>query len=95
MSYKFKNAEDVEYEIVWRKPHPTHKAIGLCQSPDTKNPKIYIDPDLSERMIINTLIHECAHSFFWGVPEKKINKFANNVAKMIYTKLKELKNIKN
>jgi hypothetical protein len=46
---KFKNAEGVEYELIWKKPHHTYNADGLCYSPDAENPKILVDPKLKKR----------------------------------------------
>ena len=27
---KFKNSDGIEYELVWKKPHHTYNADGLC-----------------------------------------------------------------
>ena len=36
---KFKNSDGIEYELLWKKPHHTYNADGLCYSPDLKNRK--------------------------------------------------------
>ena len=46
---KFKNSDGIEYELVWKKPHHTYNADGLCYSPELDNPKILVDPKLKKR----------------------------------------------
>ena len=43
---KFKNSDGIEYELLWKKPHHTYNADGLCYSPELDNPKILVDPKL-------------------------------------------------
>ena len=43
---KFKNCEEVEYELNWQSPPKSYNAEGLCDSPDSENPQILIDPNL-------------------------------------------------
>jgi hypothetical protein len=79
----FKNCDGVEYEVIFKKPHHSYKAIGTCDNPHEDNPKIHIDPELKEFAIIDLVCHECAHSFFWDLPEYKVDKFARTVAQII------------
>ena len=46
---KFKNSDGIEYELIWKKPHHTYNADGLCYSPEAENPKILVDPNLKKR----------------------------------------------
>jgi hypothetical protein len=41
---KFKNFEGVEYTVNYNKPPTRFHASGLCDSPDTDDPQILIDP---------------------------------------------------
>jgi hypothetical protein len=83
----FKNFDNIQYEIVLKKPHYSYNAIALCQDPNCKNPKIYIDPDRNENQLILDLFHELTHSFFWDLSETKVTKFANTFSRL----LKEIK----
>ena len=80
---KFKNSDGIEYELVWKKPHHTYNADGLCYSPELDNPKILVDPKLKKRRKLSTLIEEVTHAFFWDIPEYKVRKFSALVAKLI------------
>jgi hypothetical protein len=68
---KFKNSDGIEYELIWRKPHHTYNADGLCYSPEHDNPKILVDPKLKKRRKMSTLIEEVTHAFFLGQARKR------------------------
>ena len=55
---KFKNFNNVEYTVNYHKPSVKFHASGLCDSPDTKNPQILVDPTLLTRRQLNVLIEE-------------------------------------
>ena len=80
---KFKNSDGIEYELIWRKPHHTYNAAGLCYSPEHDNPKILVDPKLKKRRKMSTLIEEVTHAFFWDKPEREVRKFSSVHAGLI------------
>ena len=80
---KFTNADGVEYDLIWKKPHYKYKADGLCSSPDTEKPTIEIDPTLKNRRKMSVLVEEVTHAFFWDIPEYKVRKFSALVARLI------------
>ncbi len=80
---KFKNSDGIEYELIWKKPHHTYNADGLCYSPDTDNPKIFVDPELKKRRKTSTLIEEVTHAFLWDKTEKQVRKFSSVLAGLI------------
>ena len=80
---KFKNCEEVEYELNWQSPPESYNAEGLCDSPDTKNPQILIDPNLKNNRKLSVIIEEITHAFFWDIPEYKVRKFAPRLARII------------
>tara|TARA_Y100001938_G_scaffold131492_1_gene188664 strand:+ start:19283 stop:19699 length:417 start_codon:yes stop_codon:yes gene_type:complete len=88
--YKFKNTKGVEYEVYFRKPNTAHfgKADGYCDDPDVRPsdglPRIYINPYLTPKSELNTIIHEFTHAFFWDKSEKEVYKFANTVTALLY-----------
>jgi len=84
--FKFKNAQGIRYEIYFRKPNRAHygKADGYCHDPEENDPRIYINPHLTPKSELNTIIHELGHAFFWDKPEKEIYKYANAVAAFLY-----------
>lgn len=81
---KFKNFEDIEYEIVYAKPKYKYPVDGLCDDPNSGKPQIVIDPDLLDRRKLNVLIEEVFHAHLYELPEKKARKFAANLGKLIY-----------
>lgn len=83
---KFKNFEGKEYTVNYNKPAPRHKASGLCDSPESKNPQIHVDPTLLTRRQLNVLIEEVFHAHLYDLPEKKARKFAANLGKLIYNR---------
>lgn len=85
---KFKNSDGIEYELVWKKPHHTYNADGLCYSPELDNPKILVDPKLKKRRKISTLIEEVTHAFFWDKPEREVRKFSSVLAGLISKQIK-------
>ena len=83
---KFKNLDDIEYKVLFRKPDSRWygKADGVCQAPDEKNPNIFINPYLTDQSELNTIIHEIAHAYFWDKTEKDIFKFSNTCSRILY-----------
>ena len=83
---KFKNTNDIEYKIFFKKPDKRWygKADGVCQDPRDKNPNIFINPYLTNQSEMNTIIHELAHAFFWDKKEKDILKFSNTCSRILY-----------
>ena len=86
---KFTNADGVEYELLWKKPHYKYNAEGLCCSPETDDPKILIDPTLKNRRKMSVLIEEITHAFFWEKSEREVRKFSSTLAKLIQKNIKE------
>jgi len=84
--FKFRNSNGTRYEIRFRKPNTAHfgKADGYCDDPEESAPRIYVNPYLTPKSELNTIIHEMAHAFFWDKPEKEIYKYANTVAAFLY-----------
>ena len=96
--YKFRNTRGVRYEVYFRKPNTAHfgKADGYCDDPEESAPRIYINPHLTPKSELNTIVHELCHAFFWDKSEKEVYKFANTAAAFLYRqgwrKNKELTN---
>ena len=84
--FKFRNTNGVRYEVRFRKPNAAHfgKADGYCDDPEEDYPRIYINPHLTPKSELNTIVHELAHAFFWDKPEKDIYKFANTCSRILY-----------
>jgi hypothetical protein len=83
---KFKNFEDVEYEVLYVVPKFSRAVEGLCDSPDTERPQVIVDPQLLKRRQLNVLIEEVFHAHFYDLPEWKARKFAANLGKLVYNK---------
>ena len=52
--------------------------------PSEDDPKILVNPNQTERQLMNTIIHEMAHAFFWNKSEENVSKFANTVTRFLY-----------
>jgi Zn-dependent peptidase ImmA (M78 family) len=61
---------------------------GVCLNPETEQPKIYINPYLTNQSELNTVIHEFAHAFFWNKTESEVTRFANAASRYLYNKRK-------
>ena len=83
---RFKNFEDVEYEVVYVVPKYSRAVEGLCDSPTSENPQIIVDPKLLTRRQLNVLIEEVFHAHFFDLPEWKARKFAANLGKLVYNR---------
>lgn len=82
--FKFKTAEKVQYELIWRKPHEKYNADGLCWNPELSEPKIMIDSKLPPRREIAVLAEELAHAFFWDKTEAEVRKFSSVLSQCLY-----------
>ena len=84
--FKFRNAKGIRYEVYFRKPNSAHfgKADGYCDDPEERAPRIYINPHLTPKSELNTIVHELCHAFFWDKSEREVYKFANTAAAFLY-----------
>ena len=82
-SFVFRTDKRVRFELLFRKPHKCYKAEGICYDPSEETPKIFVNPDQPDKEVLNTIIHEIAHAFFWGASEKAVTKFGNTVARCL------------
>ena len=81
--FTFKNADGVKYRVVWKAPARSFKASGLCDSPNNKDPEVWVNPKLEEIRLLEVLIEEFFHAFNYKETEKVARKFAYNLAKII------------
>lgn len=81
--FSFKNTENIEYTVVWKEPTKKWNAEGLCDSPDSKNPEIWVNPNLRERRFLSVLIEEMGHAHMFDKNEKTMRKFAANLTKLL------------
>ena len=82
--FVFRTNKGVRYELLLRKPPKCYQAEGLCYDPTEDNPKILVNPNLPEKELLNTIVHEVAHAFFWNASEERIAKFGNTIARLLY-----------
>ena len=85
----FKDPNSNEYTISFKKPDA--RSIGQCAGyyffPYDGKGEIQVDPKMSNQMILNTVVHEMAHSFFDDATETKTTQFANAVSRVLYNNL--------
>jgi len=82
--FVFRTYNRKRYELFLKKPPKCYQAVGLCYDPIEENPKILVDPKLPEKDLLNTIVHELAHAFFWDSSEENVTKFANTVSRFLY-----------
>jgi len=82
---KFKNFDNIEYEVIYKIPTYSTTVEGLCDNPINNYPKIIVDPRLQKRRKLNVLIEEVFHAHLYDLPEWKARKFAANLGKLIYS----------
>jgi len=75
----------VRYEVILKKPPKCYNAVGLCLDPTESDPKILVNPNQTERQLMNTIIHEFAHAFFWDSSEQNVSKFGNIITRYLYS----------
>lgn len=87
---EFHNADGVRYSIFFRKVTKkdlkgsrAKNAYGVCFSPDSKNPKIIIDPKLKDKKALQVLIEEYYHAENFDHPEHKARHFARVLTELI------------
>ena len=82
--FVFRTHNKTRYELFLKKPPKCYQAEGICYDPVEDNPRILVNPNQAERELMNTIIHEIAHAFFWDASEGNVAKFANTVARLLY-----------
>ena len=91
MKIKFKDRTKNQYTIKFKKPQVKDEdkdLNGYYYYPKNGRGEIQIDPDMSNQLILNTVVHEMAHAFFEDATETDTNNFANAVSRVLYNKLK-------
>ncbi len=82
-SHKFPQGE---YRIVWREPKiKNEKWDGYCESPDTKDRKILINPNVEEFDLMRIAIDEGCHASFWVIDNDEVDKFSQSMAEFLWS----------
>lgn len=82
--FSFKNAENIEYKVVWKAPRKSFNAAGLCDAPDYKTPEVWIDPRLDDKKMMDVIIEELFHAHAFDKTEKVARKFSSNLRRLLY-----------
>lgn len=56
---------------------------GMCDPPG-RGAGINVDPRLKGRRELEVVIHECLHGAFWKLSERKVERFAADVARVLW-----------
>jgi len=90
--FSFKPPHGNKYKVYYGKAQFSYKrngkkqtipVCGVCDAPDSTNPKIIIDPNLTKRVELATIVEEICHAFLWNLKEKEVRPFAKTVAKFL------------
>jgi len=60
------------------------KVRGYCEGPHIKRRKIKVRSNLSEKMMLDTLIHESIHASFWSADEEAVTEAATDIARFLW-----------
>lgn len=82
--FKFKNGEGAQYKIIWKVPGRHWMADGLCDDPTSKNPEIWINPNIDEKRLLEIALEETFHAFAFDKNEKTARRFASTMKRLIY-----------
>lgn len=72
------------YQIVWKAPKEKHWR-GSCDDPCSRSPKIHIDPNLPDRDLLNTIIHECIHAELYMLDEEAVGLIGDDLSRILYS----------
>ena len=57
---------------------------GLCEAPTDVGKYVHIDPRLSDRETLETLIHEGLHACQWDLDESAVHESAADIARLLW-----------
>jgi len=57
---------------------------GLCDSPDTKNKTITVNPKQSQLDVLDTCCHEILHAAYWDLGEEAVEETATDLARALW-----------
>lgn len=59
---------------------------GMCDSPETKNKAIRIDPRVKKNdlLYLDTVMHEALHAACWNLDEEFVEEYATKTAQLLY-----------
>lgn len=55
-----------------------------CDPPDTPNKVIRFKSGLSDKDLLDAIIHECCHIGWWPSDESHVNEFATDLANLLW-----------
>lgn len=70
------------FRILWRRVDQT--SDGKCDAPDSFAKKIFIGPNLDERDLLETAVHESIHACFFNLDEQSVETAARDTAKLLW-----------
>lgn len=57
---------------------------GYCYNPAGSSPQVIISTKLRKRRMLNVLIEEITHAFWYDEPEYKVRKFSAQLGKLVH-----------
>lgn len=57
---------------------------GYCTGPHHKRPHIFINPDLSPKLLMEVVIHESLHACKWGATETDVDETARDLTRLLW-----------
>lgn len=70
------------FRILWRRVDAT--SDGKCDSPATAGKKIFIGPNLDEKDLLETVIHEATHASHFSLDESSVETSARDTASLLW-----------
>jgi len=72
------------YNIEWKKPAKETKAKGLCESPDTFDKTITINPYLEEKELLKTALDESIHGCLFALDNDFVDDMSESIGEFLW-----------
>ena len=70
------------FKIVWRVLDKENH--GKCDDPSERRKNIFIGPNLEEKDLLETALHEGLHAAFFSIDEPHVDRAAEDIASLLW-----------
>lgn len=83
--HKFKTHRGHPYTVVWQKKITLkgQRCFGQCESPHQEGSLIKLEEGQDDYCLIDTILHEMAHAFFFEQSEKNVTRFTKSTLTLL------------
>ena len=73
------------WRIEWKKMRVN---AGECEAPHERDKTIRLDPRLTERQLLEVIIHEGLHACQWQLSEESVTETARDISRLLWRLVK-------